>query len=89
MPGRLIRSAEPLTALVDDDTVMFSPEQGAYFGLDAIGTRVWQLLEEPRSLEDVCATLRGEFDVDEETCRRDVEDLIEQLREASLVCEAA
>jgi hypothetical protein len=83
--ARVVRSEEPLTALVDGETVMFSPGQGAYFGLDPVGTRVWELLEQPRSIDDVCAALRSEFDVDAETCRADVEALIERLREAELV----
>ena len=67
---------------------MFSPDQGAYFGLDEIGSRVWELLEEPRSIDELCATLRGEYDVDPETCRGDVTALVERLREAKLVREA-
>lgn len=86
---RFVRSAEPLTALVDGETVMFSPDQSAYFGLDAIGTRIWELLERPRSLPEVCATLCSEYEVDLDTCRRDVAILVEQLREAQLVREAA
>jgi hypothetical protein len=82
---RLVRSDEPLTALVDGDTVMFSAKHGAYFGLDEVGTRIWDLLEQPRSLEDVCATLCSEFDVDAATCRRDVSALVEEMRRASLV----
>ena len=86
--ARLVRSGEPLTALVDGETVMFSPEQGAYFGLDEIGSRVWELLEEPRSIDEVCATLHGEYEVDPETCRADVTALVEELREAKLVRDA-
>jgi len=86
---RLIRSEEPLTAVVDGETVMFSPDQGAYFGLDPIGTRVWQLLEQPRSLDDLCATLGDEYDVDDDTCRADIVALVEQLRGANLVREVA
>lgn len=87
-PGsRLVRNEEPLTALVDGETVMFSPGQGAYFGLDPIGTRVWELLAEPRSIDEVCATLHDEYEVDAATCRTDVDSLVDQLREANLVRE--
>jgi hypothetical protein len=87
--AKLVRSDEPLTALVDGETVMFSPAHGQYFGLDSIGTRVWELLDEPRSIDDLCAILTGEYDVDPETCRADVAALVEDLREAKLVHEAS
>jgi hypothetical protein len=85
--ARLVRSEEPLTALVDGETVMFSPDRGVYFGLDPIGTRVWELLGEPRSLDDLCAILGDEYEVDPDTCRTDVGALVEELREAKLVRE--
>jgi hypothetical protein len=85
---RLVRSEQTLAAVVDGDTVMFSPEQGVYFGLDPVGGRVWELLESPRSLGELCAILRDEYDVDAETCLTDVATLIEQLREAGLVRDA-
>lgn len=87
--ARLVRSEEPLTAVVDGETVMFAPDQSAYFGLDEIGTRVWHLLGEPRSIDELCAILREDYDVDPETCRADVRALVDELREAGLVSEAA
>ena len=84
---RLVRSEEPLTAVVDGETAMFSPREGAYFGLDAVGSRVWELLQEPRTIDDVCTILREEYEVDAETCRTDVVALVEQLRKAKLVHE--
>jgi hypothetical protein len=83
----LVRSDEPFTAVVDGEVVMFSPAQGAYFGLDPVGTRVWELLEEPRTIDDVCTILTEEFAVDAKTCHDDVVALVEQLRDAELVSE--
>jgi hypothetical protein len=83
--ARLVRSEEPLTAVVDSETVMLSPDQGEYFALDAIGTRIWELLEEPRSIDEICVTLCAEYEVDPETCRRDVTALTGELHEAKLV----
>jgi hypothetical protein len=86
---RLVRDQEALAAVVDDDTVMFSPQQDTYFGLDPIGGRVWELLERPRSFDELCALLRDEYKVDAETCRADVGVLVDQLRVAGLVRDVA
>jgi hypothetical protein len=87
--ARIVRRDEPLTALVDGEIVMLAPDQGAYFGLNEVGTRVWELLDRPRSIDEVCAVLRDEFQVDAETCQSEVVALLEQLREAELVRDAA
>jgi len=79
------RRAEPLTAPVDGELVMLDPRRSRYFGLDAVGHRIWELLESPRSVEALCSELQGEFDVDAESCQGDVLVFLGQLAEAELV----
>ena len=81
----IARRAEPLTAPVDDELVMLDPRQSRYFGLDRIGQRIWELLERPQSVGELCAALEGEFDVSTETCRADVLAFLGQLEEAELL----
>lgn len=81
----LQRREEPLTAELDGEVVMLDPDKGSYFSLNAVGSRVWELLAEPRSIHDLCDTLMGEFEVDEPACRQEVRALVDQLLEAELV----
>jgi hypothetical protein len=81
----LVRLDEPLTAQVDGETVMFHPAAGSYFVLGAVGTRVWDLLSQRSSVAEICATLRGEFDIDAETCRRDVLEFVNEMHRKRLV----
>ena len=81
----LERSAEPLAAKIDDEIVMLDPRQSTYFGRDAPGAAIWELLDEPRSLAEVCDRLVDTFAVDGETCRRDVVPFAIELVEAGLV----
>ena len=76
---------ELLTTRVDGELIGMSVEQGACYGLDAVATRIWDLLGEPRSLDDLCAALTEEFDVTAERCRADVRELVSQLRGEGLV----
>ena len=82
---RLVRSGEPLTAEVDGDTAMFDPTQGKYFALGGVGGRIWELLEEPRSLAELCDIIVSEFEVDAAGCRADVVPFLDELRAAGLV----
>jgi hypothetical protein len=79
------RSGEPLTATIDDELVMLDPRQGVYFALDTVGHRVWELLEQPCSVDELCRTLGEEFDVDAATCRGDVLAFLGRLSEAELL----
>jgi hypothetical protein len=59
-----------------------------YFGLDAVGTRIWHLLAEHQSTESVVPLLLQEFDVDERQLRLDLEALVTQLLAQRLLISA-
>jgi hypothetical protein len=56
-----------------------------YFGLDAVGTRVWQLLQQDKTIADVCDVMVEEFDVSPEVLREDVSRLVGELRDRGIV----
>lgn len=70
---------------LDGESVLLNLESERYFGLDDVGTRVWQHLLEHRQLERVCMEMHKEFDVDESTLRADVLRLVDELVEAGIV----
>lgn len=67
------------------ETVLLNLANESYFGLDEIGTRIWQVLAETSSLHDVVMRLLAEYDVAPELLRADVERLVTQLADAGLV----
>jgi len=76
---------------VSDGAVLLQMEDEVYFGLNAVGARIWQLLPpECSSLEDVCARLRESYpDVAADQILADVNDLLDQLREAKLLVDVS
>ncbi len=80
----MVRSEAPLTAVVDGETVMYIADEGAYFALGDVGSRVWELIERPVSVGDLCDALRSRYDVDAATCRRDVAPFLTELCQAGL-----
>lgn len=68
-----------ISAEIMDETVMMSVEKGQYFGLNPVASRIWEVLAEPIQVSALCDQLRKEFDVDLETCRQDVLDLLQKL----------
>ncbi len=72
-------------ARIGNELVMLDVEQGAYFGMDAVGTVIWEKLAAPVRVEDLCTALRQEYDVDADTCRREVLAFLETLRRHGLL----
>jgi Coenzyme PQQ synthesis protein D (PqqD) len=79
------RDDEPIAAKVDGEVVMLSARAGSYFGLDAIGSEIWNMIEQPRRVADICAALVASYDVEPATCERDVIKFLDDLRGHGLV----
>jgi hypothetical protein len=67
------------------ESVLLDLKSGVYFGLDAVGTRIWTLLQAHRDLQAVLQELLSEYEVTEETCARDLMDLVSAMAEKGLV----
>jgi hypothetical protein len=66
------RNAGVLDAEVDGEAVMLSIDSGRYFGFDSVGTEIWRLVQEPRSIAQICAALLERYDAEPEVCTADV-----------------
>ena len=101
-PRSLARSASAITlashvvasdALVSCDlageAVILSLQTELYYALDTVGSRVWELVQEPRAVAAVCDALAAEYDVEPARCEADVLRLLTDLAGHGLVEEAA
>jgi hypothetical protein len=70
---------------MDDETVMMSIENSEYYGLNPVGSRIWELLDRPRTVAGICDILLAEYDVPAEECQREVKEFVEKLLEKKLV----
>jgi hypothetical protein len=79
------RNREIVSAEMASDTVMMSIEQSAYYGINDIGTRIWQLIEHDISVRELCTTLGSEYDVSDAQCQEDVRRFLQELLDHHLV----
>lgn len=70
---------------LDGEAVLLNLESGIYFGLDPVGTRIWQLVEEHQALRRVLAALQAEFDAPPADLEADLVRFVDQLRGKGLL----
>ena len=86
MPTVVSRSGAVVSADMDDDEiVMMNVEKGMYYGMDDIESHIWELMERPLSVSQLCDTLMERYDVTREVCQEDVLGFLHQLHEEGLV----
>ncbi len=81
----IVASKEPVFSELGDEVVIFSPRNGEYYGLNAVGARVWSLIQEPIVVEQVRDSILVEFNTVPEDCERDLLELLQSLLEQNLV----
>ena len=79
------RTGTLLEAEVDGEIVALNVESGTCYGFNSTATRVWSMIEQPRTIGEICEALVAQFDVQPEDCRRDVIELIRELQSDGLV----
>lgn len=87
LPGRVRTSANVLFQELEGEAVLLNLDNDRYYGLDDVGTRMWQLLEKHGDLATVLEHLLAEYagEVDESTLRQDLGELVGKLAAAGLL----
>ena len=81
----IARASGLLEAEVDGELVALHVEQGTCYGFNRTATRVWALLEAPRTLAELRDALMAEFAVDGATCERELGELLDELARDGLI----
>lgn len=74
-----------LTTEVDGETVLMDAERGHYYGLARSAQRIWEMLEQPMSFQDLCNGLAAQYKGAAEQIESDTRRFVQQMAEESLV----
>jgi len=69
---------------VDGEMVLLDMNSENYFGLDEIGTSIWQAMQESGSLEEVYQAMLEQYDVEPEVLEKDLLDFVQKLNDSGL-----
>jgi len=81
----IILSPEVISQEVSGETVLLDLESENYFGLDEVGTRIWQLIKETNDLQAIYQPLLAEYDVSEERLQQDLDTLLAEISGLGLI----
>jgi hypothetical protein len=82
---RLAATKGHLSCDLNGEAVLLHLDKGCYYGLNQVGAKVWQLLQQPRSFEEIQAEIVDSYQVDAATCQRDLQALLDQMLRAGLI----
>lgn len=80
-----LRTAEVSVRTIGDETIILNLPTSRYFTITGVGTRVFELLAEDISVDELVETITGEYEVEPAVARRDIELFLDRLRDAELL----
>ena len=83
----IVRNPEVCAAELDGEICLFEPVKSEYLNLNKTGSAIWNLLEEPNTMEFLLTELQSRYVVDYSTCRQETEEFIREAIERGMLQE--
>lgn len=77
---KISRNEEATYTQIDDEIVIMGIEDRQYYGLNALGSTIWNLLEKPMTVQAILDHLLHHYDVDSQTCLTDTLQFLESMQ---------
>jgi hypothetical protein len=71
--------------VLEDESVLLDLASENYLGLDEVGTRIWQFIDDGETMRSVVATMLDEYDTNEETLVGDLDEFLNDLQAQGLI----
>jgi hypothetical protein len=81
----VVAAKDQVSSDLGGEVAILDLKAGVYYGLDAVGARIWSLIQEPRTVNEIRDILLEEYDVEPERCERDLLALLRRLADEGLV----
>lgn len=70
---------------LDGEVVMMNMEKGQYFMMNDVGSRIWEIIEEPIKVSEIINALISEYEVEREECENTVMEFLNDLSYGDLI----
>jgi len=81
----VVAAPEQISCPLGEESAILNLKNTVYYGLNPVGTRIWNLLQKPRSVSELKDALLEEYDVDAVQCEKDLVELLEKMRVEGLI----
>lgn len=81
----VVAAKDQVSCSLGDEAAILHMQSGIYYGLDPVGARIWNLMQEPRTVEELCTAIVAEYEVEPARCAGDLFALLGKLQTEGLI----
>lgn len=83
--SQICRSADQVSTELQGEVVILNVKEGKYYNLNPVGSRIWQMIEQPASAETIVNAILEEYNVERQRCEEDVCKILLAMQASGLV----
>ena len=76
------------TGTIDNEMVAISIQSGKYYQLNKTGSRILALLDQPRSVRELCEVMQAKYKIESDVCQKDILEFMEDMANKNLILTA-
>jgi hypothetical protein len=81
----VVAAKDQVSSDLAGETILLSMQSAMYYGLDQVGSRIWELVRDPIRVSDLRDAIEREYDVEAERCEADVLAFLRELAFKGLI----
>jgi Coenzyme PQQ synthesis protein D (PqqD) len=81
----IVASPDQVSCPLGEESAILNLSNTIYYGLNPVGSRIWRLIQKPKSIGELRDALVDEYEVEPERCESDLLELLEKMRAEGLI----
>jgi len=83
--NRIILNQELLQSEIDGETIMMSIDNGKYYGLNTVASRIWEIIKDEPLFSELIEKLVEEYEIEQKQCEAETQEFLSKLIENKLI----
>jgi len=79
------RNTDLIHANIDNETMLMSLSNGEYYGMNDIGSKIWELLENSMSVAELISELTNIYELTAKQCEQDIQPFLTSLHDKDII----
>lgn len=81
----VVATKHQVSCALGEESAILDMQNSVYYGMNAVGTHVWSLVQQPRGVREIRDSIVAEYDVTLERCEHDLLELLDQMKSEGLI----
>ena len=81
----IVAARDQISTDLGGEAVILALDSGQYYSLNDVGTRIWNLVQEPRNISDILDAILKEYNVEPGLCEKDLVAILNDMAAEGLI----